>query len=314
MLYEQSVRAVDPLQLAVLSGITKVPRFSAPTPPVIRPHLLTHQLRGECHCNTLGVPPDYGRLRGLGLDPTTFDMNALQVPSVGSGNVSVLQTMAVGGNFVPGVGQIGGAILSTFTTFLNQFESWFHIGAGRREADIITPVQNNLVNNTLNGITNQILTGSNPSCDTLQSLYRQVWTAGVAFQEFVLMRQFTDRRASGQALNTIMPYIDGSCGDAVPVAFTATPTQFNCLSWGDGTVGGVGQNGMLGALARAMAVFQCDVPQLPDLHQAANYGIKPASFVPGAGGLLPATIMGVSTPLALVIGLAGLFLYKKGLF
>jgi hypothetical protein len=334
VIIEQKLQAVDPIELAQMSGITHVPRFSAPLPPVVRPFLLTSQLRG-CGCadcgDTMGVSPDYGRLRqyvgeGLGFldtlvppDPNTFDINALQVPAqvqgTGTpGNISMLQTMAVGANFVPGVGQIASVAITTFGNYLKQFESWFGIRAGAREADVIVPVQNNIVNSGLGPITNQILSGMNPSLDTLYQLYRQVWSYGVAFQEFVLMRQFTDRRASGQALNTVMPYIDGSCGYPVPVAFTATPGQFNCLSWGDGTVGGVGQNGMLGAIGRAIMNLGGTVPALPDLHQAANSGIKPASVLPGYGGGLPATILGVSTPLAFGLGLLVLFAYKKGLF
>jgi hypothetical protein len=317
MLYDQPLAAVDPMRLAMLTGITKIARFSAPVPPVVRPFLLTHQLRG-CHCDGgMAVPPDYGRLRGMGQTDSTlipadsFNVNALQVPSAGSGNYSVLQTAALGANFVPGVGQIGSIVLTAFNQFLNQFESWFHIGAGRREENIIVPVQNSFVS-ALGQVTNQFVTGQSPDCDQLSSLYRQVWMMAVAFQEFVLMRQFTDRRASGQALNTVMPYIDGSCGYSIPVGFTATPGTANCgFSWGDGTIGGVGTNGMLGALSRALQAQGCSVPALPDLHQAANSGIRPASVAAGYGGL-PATIMGVSTPLALAVGVFALFMYKRG--
>ena len=312
MIYEQNVQAVNPVELAMLTGITRVPRFSSPVPPVIRPFLLTHQLRG-CACDGgMAVPPDYGRLRGLGLDVNTLDLNNLQVPSAGSGNISALQTIALGANFIPGVGQIASVAMTTVTTMLNQFQSWFGIGAGRREADVIVPVQNNLVYNALSQITNQISLGQNPSTDVLASLYRQVWILAVSFQEFVLQRQFTDRRASGQALNTVMPYIDGSCGYAVPAGFTETPSSFSCgLTWGDNTVGGPGQNGMLGAIGRALVRQGSSVPTLPDLHQAANSGIRPTSI--DAGGF-PTTIMGVSTPLAFIIGGLALFAYKRGLF
>jgi hypothetical protein len=220
--------------------------------------------------------------------------------------------MAVGANFIPGVGQIGSIALTTFSQLLNRFEQWFHIGAGRREADIIVPTQNNLMA-TLGNITNQILIPNNPGLDTLDNLYRQVWMMGVAFMEFVLQRQFTDRRASGQALNTIMPYIDGSCGYPVPVGYTATPSQFNCLSWGDGTIGGVGTNGMLGAIGRAITAQGGTIPSLPNLQQAANSGIK-LSTIPLPGGI-PGTIMGISTPLlALGVGAFLLLRNRKGFF
>ena len=323
MIYPQgSMSAIDPISLAEVSGATKIRRFAAPTPPVIRPFLLTHQLRG-CACDGgMALPPDYGTLRGLGqspygagVDPSTFNVNALQVPSYGTGNISVLQTAALGANFIPGVGQIASIAITTLNTMLAKFEQWFGIGAGRREADIIVPVQNTLVNQTLGGITQQILSGTAPTLDTLNNLYRQVWTQGVGFQEFVLMRNFTDRRASGQALNTVMPYIDGSCGYPVPVGITASPSRFNCLAWGSGTVGGVGTTGMLGAIGRAIQMAGGTVPTLPDIHQAANQGISPSQIVTNPTGLfgsLPPTVMGISTPLVL-FGVVALFLYKRGL-
>jgi hypothetical protein len=324
MIFEQQIQGVDPSSLAIFSGMPKIPRMRAPTPPVIRPHLLTEQLRGACPCGTFhGLPPDYGALRGKSLrglgdafvgpiDPNTFDMNALQVPSIGTGATSVLQTMAVGANFVPGVGQIASVALTTFNQFLNQFETWFHLGAGRREADMITPTQNSMMA-SLGNITNQILTGQNPGLDTLSALYRQVWIMGVAFMEFVLQRQFVDRRASGQALNTVMPYIDGTCGYAVPAGFTETPGQSNCISWGDGTIGGVGRNGMLGAIARAITTAGGTPQALPNLETSANQGIQ-LSSIPMPGGIpgLPATIMGISTPYALMIGIGALYFYKRG--
>jgi len=110
-----------------------------------------------------------------------------------------------------------------------------------------------------------------------------------------------------------MPYIDGTCGYAVPAQATAIPSQSNCLTWGAGTIGGPGTNGMLGAIARAITSMGGDVPVLPDLHQSANSGINPSQIVTSSTGL-PATIMGVSTPLALLIGVGVLFAYKKGLF
>lgn len=357
MLIEPKIQAVDPLRLAVQSGMNGPRRFAAPLPPVVRPHLLTQQLRGcGCACDGgMALPPDYGRLaafpdmaslhglrggmyifpeeglsqyvgEGLGFtipDPNTFDVNALQVPSQGSGNMSLLQTISLGANFVPGVGQVASVVIQSAAQFIAKFESWFGIGAGRREADIIVPVQNDMIS-ALGNVTNQIRTGQDPDVNMLASLYRQVWARGVSFQEFVLMRNFTDRRASGQALNTVMPYIDGSCGYSVPVGITATPGQFNCLSWGDGTVGGVGQNGMLGAIARAIQAKGGTIPSLPDLHQSANQGIPVTNpgTVPGGGvpgvtpgtGTLPMTIMGVSTPLAVMMGIAVLYFWKRGAF
>lgn len=320
MIFDQQIAGVNAMDLAIHSGNGRMyPRFRAPIPPVARPHLLTDQLKGcSCHSSMGNIPPDYGSMRGMGQttypgDPGTFDINALQVPSAGSGNSSVLQTIALGANFIPGVGQIASVAITTFKQYLNQFEAWFNIGAGRREADLIVPTQNNLMS-YLGGITNQILVGQSPDLNTLLNLYRQVWMSGVAFMEFVLQRQFVDRRASGQALNTVMPYIDGSCGYAEPVGYTANPSRFNCLSWGDGTIGGVGTTGMLGAIGRAITNQGGTIQALPNLENSANQGIKLSTIpLPGPGGL-PTTIMGVSTPIALAVGIGALILYRKGLF
>jgi hypothetical protein len=326
MIYEQRLDAVDPLALAAAAGGYRARRFAAPIPAVATPFLLTAQLKrglsmccGDCASGGMAagmIPPDYGTLRGMGVYscPTTYNRTALGVPSLGSGNTSILQTIAIGANFIPGVGTIGAASIATTLQAINQFEAWLGIGAGRREADIIVPVQNQLMAH-LGTITNQILTGASPAITDLQSMYRDVWASAVAFQEFVLMCNFTDRRASGQALNTVMPYIDGSCGYPVPVGPMATPTQFNCLSWGDGTIGGVGQNGMLGAIGRAITNAGGSIPVLPDLHQSANSGIQPTQINPfspifGTGGLLPPTVAGISTPLILV-AVAAFFLLRR---
>jgi len=320
MIYPQTISAVDPVSLATVSGATKIRRFSAPTPPVVRPHLLTNQLRGccaECASGGMALPPDYGTLAGLGqipgFDPNSIDVNNLAVPSQGTGNISVLQTAAIGTAFIPGIGPIAAPVIANVGQMIAKIQAWLGIGAGRREANIIVPVQNQMMA-VLGGITNQILMGATPDLGTLSALYRQVWAQGVSFQEFVLLHNFTDRRASGQALNTVMPYIDGSCGYAVPIGFTATPSQFNCLTWGDGTIGGPGQNGMLGAIGRAIQNAGGTIPTLTDVHQAANAGIKPTQIVtsPTGGPFgLPATIMGISTPLVL-LGVGALYLYSKG--
>jgi hypothetical protein len=330
MLIGQSLRAVDPVRMAVLTGITRQ-RFSGRTlvPSVFRPHLLTHQLRGcgcDCGSTTLGLPPDwgafpraYGGLSGLGQDgsniyqgtfdpsslppnfnPNTLDWNNLSVPSWGTGNVSVLQqtanvgvtAAATAANFIPGVGPLVSATIEIFAHGgLKQLEAWLGIGAGRREADMIVPFQNQLVNQSLGAITNQILVGKAPALETLTGLYRQVWMDGVAFCEFVLLKNFTDRRASGQALNTIMPYIDGT-GGYVPddghghalhgIGFQATPGTFGSLSWGDGTIGGVGTDGMLGAIGRAITNMGGQIPSLIPVNQAANMGIR-VPVGPGGG-------------------------------
>ncbi len=129
----------------------------------------------------------------------------------------------------------------------------YFIGRGRTEADIITPVQNQLINPSGSGQLDQItqvFVRSHPTVQGLQSLYEQVIRIASAFVDFVSDPRFTDGRASAQALNTIMPYVNGTCGFTWPPPMGASQT--NCLSWGDGTPGGVGTDGMLGALRRAI--------------------------------------------------------------
>ena len=289
--------SIDPAMLAYQSGMTKERTGLAGIVPCIPlPFMLTDQLRGGCACQE---PTQLGFVL-----PDGFDLGA-NVPSAGTGNTSILNAVAAGSAFIPGIGTVVSATLSTVNQMVSRFESWFGIGAGRREADLIVPVQNDMMQR-LGLVTDQILVGQNPDLATLQGLYRQVWMQGVAFTEFVLLKTFTDRRASGQALNTVMPYIDGTCGYAVPVGATASPSQSNCLSWGDGTIGGVGTNGMLGAIGRAIVENGGSVQDLPTVQLAANQGFRVAATPPP-----PTTILGFSTPLAMALGVGALYLFSR---
>jgi len=176
------------------------------------------------------------------------------------------------------------------------------IGSGRAEADVIVPVQNRLMTN-LDAITAQILTGQHPSVSTLMGLYSTVVTLANNFVAFVLSQRFTDRRASGQALNTVMPYINGTCGYQVPVGFTPYPTQYNCISWGDGTIGGVGSDGMLGAISRAIGLAG-GLPPNP----GGGGGVILNPTLPNPGGT---TTFGFSTPVAVGLGILAIYYFSK---
>ncbi len=129
----------------------------------------------------------------------------------------------------------------------------YFIGRGRAEADIIVPIQNQLINPSGSGQLDQItqvFVRAQPTVQGLQSLYTSVRGIGNAFMDFLEDPRFTDGRASAQAADTIMSYIDGTCGYSWPPPMQAS--RANCLSWGDGTPGGVGTDGMLGALRRAI--------------------------------------------------------------
>src|SRR5262245_21746542 len=130
MLYAQKVRPVDPRSLAQQTGILKPYSFYIP-PPVARPFLLTNQLSG-CACNGSCMGTLEGQLSpGLALSPGY----QLKVPSAGiPGVTSVLQSIGAGLSFVPGIGSLA-SIATNFKQYLDTFESWLGIGAGRREAD-----------------------------------------------------------------------------------------------------------------------------------------------------------------------------------
>jgi hypothetical protein len=207
-------------------------------------------------------------------------------PSIGDAAMQFATQIA---GFVP----VAGPFIQGGLQFAQQLDALFSkIHAGADEADIIvhdSQSGQNALMAYLGTITNAFLVGSNPSVQQLQQMYIAVAMAADSFKRFVLSSQFKDRRASGQALNTVMPYIDGTCGYAVPLGQSATPSQPNCgLSWGDGTLGGVGTNGMLGALSRAIRARGGVVPSAqvgPSV--LTNQGGIPTLQVPGQNGLPP---------------------------
>jgi hypothetical protein len=200
-----------------------------------------------------------------------------------------------------------------------------HLRPGATEADAIVPVQNGLMDH-LGKITDAIRVGRNPTIAQLQAYLRDVYESGEKFKDFVLQEGFTDRRASGQALNTVMPYIDGTCGYPVPLGGEARPSQQNCVRWGGGTLGGDGSDGMVGAIQRAiilrggqlppMQPTQGSVPQLtyPPYNPLPQAGTLPSNRLPPAYGPLPAVEQvsqagfggGLDLTTALVLG-AGMF-------
>jgi len=205
------------------------------------------------------------------------------------------------------------------------------IGRGRSEADIITPIQNQLINPQGTGQLDQItqMLVRNPGVAGLQAMYQQVGAIGRAFMEFVQDAAFSDGRASAQALNTVMPYIDGTCGYTWPPPME--PTQANCIRWGDGTPGGVGTDGMLGAIARAILHQGGMVPPpLPTqgygttIQTLAPSGTQTFPWIPQGGTLpnnaplssirpkSPAILAGLDLPtVALFAGAAFLLLQKR---
>lgn len=286
-------RTKRPVDVAGLAQMVTRQKQALPLPNIPRPILLSNQLRGACGCDT-----------GLGF----YDLESNSTGTGKSG--SVLGAISVGTALVPGVGTLASSVISIFSTAIHAFESWLGIGAGRKEADLIIPVQNN-IDSRLSQITSGILLGRNVSVAELQAYYRELWQLGVGFQEFVLQPVFTDRRASGQALNTIMPYIDGTCGYPEPLGMTIpTGVQRDCLSWGNGTLGGPGNDGMMGAVERAILAKGGTVPTFPttSLIDAANSGFD-VSTLPVGGGIF--SMGGGSSVALMALGVLALLVYSR---
>jgi len=205
------------------------------------------------------------------------------------------------------------------------------VGRGRTEADLIVPIQNQLINSQGTGQLDQVtqIFLRNPNVTGLRALYEQVERSAQAFIDFVSEDSFTDGRASAQALNTVMPYVNGTCGYSWPPPMRAT--QNDCVSWGDGTPGGVGTNGILGALARAIQRQGGTVPP-PLLTQGygtayprlAPSGSQNYPWISQAGGLpnvsplspirptmVPVVSAGMDLLLPALIGGAAFWLFQK---
>lgn len=206
------------------------------------------------------------------------------------------------------------------------------IGRGRQEADVIVPVQNQLINPAGTGQLDQITQVflQRPSVAGLQSLMTQIQRIGNAFMDFIEDPAFKDGRASEQAANTIFPYLDGSCGYSWPPPMQSS--RRNCLTWGAGTPGGPGTDGMLGALTRAiLAQGGYAAPLSPtqgwgsNIQRLSPSGNQNFPYIPQAGTIpnnaplstvqprnVPVITAGIAegiVPAALIIGAA--FMLRK---
>lgn len=133
---------------------------------------------------------------------------------------------------IPGVGPVVAGVLELGEMFVNAIG----IRSGADEADVITKVQTPL-GNALIAINNAIASASVPQ---LQTMFQAVYNMGQEFKQFVAGNQFTDGRASTQALNTIMPLIDGTG------AYTSKASVPGCQHCGP--TGPAGSDGTLGSI------------------------------------------------------------------
>lgn len=104
--------------------------------------------------------------------------------------------------------ELSGAVITVF----RRAEEMLGIGEGRREADVIVPVQNQ-IHDRLAQISAAVNSGN---IQQLQMWFAEVQQMGIYFLNFLRDPRFTDGRASEQAANDIMPLIDGSGDYAWP--------------------------------------------------------------------------------------------------
>lgn len=153
------------------------------------------------------------------------------------------------------------------------------VGSGRREADVISPVQDQLT--AWIGLTRERIPGA--TVDELQALHADALQVAADYRAFVSDEAFTDGRASRQSLDAIMPYLDGTRADGTLVAVTihGNPT--------DGGLVGELERAILergGAVAPALSFTQGAGGQSVDT--GARFGISEANTLPQAGMIPPA--------------------------
>jgi hypothetical protein len=180
-----------------------------------------------------------------------------------SNGVDILNAAAIGLDFVPGVGPLASSVVSTFGPAV---ASIFHIGAGRKEADVITGPPNHVQDQVMNQIKAISYVGLKPDATVqrLQALIQELYQLRAAWLTFLgNTSHFHDGRASEQAANTVMPYLDGTCGYHWPPPMNpgqrsdcggAWPTD-----WGYGA-------GLLGALEKGLVDRGGQIPP-PQLTQ-----------------------------------------------
>jgi hypothetical protein len=157
------------------------------------------------------------------------------------------------GPMLNGLGQIDPVTLTAAITeasnLFAQIESALGIDAGSREANIIVPVQNAVVNSVIAPVS-AFLTSVNqgthvPTCQELQTWLTEVNNAHTQWENYLHNTQWRDGRAAQQAdatlasywtnaLNDLHKYITQYCGSAVTGGILVNPVtgQFNYLTIG----------------------------------------------------------------------------------
>lgn len=165
-----------------------------------------------------------------------------------------------------GLGQISPSMVGELTSaIVNAKQMWDNlqaalgIGAGRREADVITPIQNRLVSSVIAPLTDYLTNLKNgaiqPDCNQLNQDIGIVTQAEKSWLDYLHNTKWTDGRAAQQAEATLAPYFTGLktglpaaiqqyCGSAtttvgtIPVIGPLLTTATGDINWPVVAVGG----------------------------------------------------------------------------
>ena len=229
-------------------------------------------------CGCGGNCPDCQMgLAGMGLDTSTLP----------SGNSSSGQILSTAAAIDPEpYSKMALQMVSTFQKAWNTIEGWFGIGTGRREADVISPVQNGVIDRLAEILR---VTGISPPAPMqvttlqLQNFIVELQQTRAEFIRFVQDPHFTDGRASQQALNDVIPLIDDNIGK-----LSAMLIQMGGQLPGPGVTQGAGQ--ILPRLSYPSTTW-------PAPSQTAPYGYAPGVETIQSGmdsWLMPALLAGAA--------------------
>lgn len=204
IVFNENKGAVDPIALASFSRRFR-PAIPA-LPPVIQPALLTDQLRG-CGCRDCCGPQMEAYISSeRGMD--AYD------PGVGMDGLGTLGLSA----------EEGHAFIAALKSFIDEMKSlWadleaaLGIGAGRREADVIVPVQEKIVSEFIAPVSDYLTQINNhqitPTCVDLQVWQQSITNVQANWLAYLHNTEWMDGRAAQQAEATLAPYFTNAKRD-----------------------------------------------------------------------------------------------------
>jgi hypothetical protein len=212
----------------------------------------------------------------LGQDTTTSSSLSTDLATAG-GSLATGAGLYTGlsATAATGIGAAVAAAIAIGVVILGQ------IGQGRREADAIVPVQN-AIGDRLAEINRAIPAASIPQ---LQGWHTELINTAAEFRRFVADPRFTDGRASHQALETLMPLIDGTDASGYPCELNA---------WGNPCNGGT-----LGTVERQI-ISLGGIVQPPQITQGSGMGPTLQSPLPGLPYLPQSGYIAPTSPLSTI--------------